>query len=293
MKKTAKAYILAVFCCLFCPPFIYGGDPQFPTQLPVPQLSTEAASQALSRFKSQHLAGDFALKIALKPIGRIPGTPYEGLFMGTQGPTGAMAQLVITPAAASNKAAPSAPALTYRLLIKQGAEPALWVKLNEEPTQALIPSSWLTPLVSGLPYTPFDLLMPFTHWQGTYIKSERTNGRIVHRFRMMPSAPLLEACPALGPVMLGIDGGFYTLIRAELLDTNGRPKRTLKVGSFKKVKDQWMIKTMELTDHTTRAKAELSLQAAALSLTFPTSFWLPSSLESPLPVIPRSAFSAL
>ncbi len=260
-------------------------SPQFPIQLPLPKLGMDEAQETLERFRRQHIQGTFALGIHLGPLGKTSGLSYEGLFLGTWKKEGLCARLALYPIGSPEK--------TYSFLAQQGKKAALWSALQPDPPLPILPKDWLKPLLPKLPYTAYDLLMPFIDWEGRYEKSERLNGRIAHRFRMTPPKDLQEACPNMGYVILDIDSGFFTLLKAELFNQQAELERSLKVGSFKKVDEQWMVKTIELSDHKQKTKAKLSLQKAALDLFLPSSVWEPQALEKPIPRIPDKAFLKL
>lgn len=262
--------------------------PMMPEQVPVKQLNQEEAAEALFCFQNQHPEKDIAFQFSLEPRGsqyRNPG--YDGLMYVSWRPQ-LLARIELWP---EKKSQVEKPAFVF--FIEQGPMPRMWSLSEERGVFPIEPKDWLMPLFPNLPYTAFDFLMPFTHWSAKYISSDRNTGRVVHHYQMIPPQRLIDAGLPLCSVHLVIDGSFYTLTKAELLDEKAKPIRALKVDSFKKVQDQWMVKTIDLSLPESKTKARLFLKAAATELDLPKDLFSAQALEKPLPLVEAKRYQSL
>ncbi len=177
-------------------------------------------------------------------------------------------------------------------LILNGAQPAVYGVgpdggVRREDAQAL------SPLMSGLVFTPYDLQMPFIHWREyKYRETERFRTRPTDYFRMTPDPEFRRVHPEISGVNLGFDRAYNALMRAETLGDNGRAIRELRAESFGKVRGEWTIRSMRLRDERTRAADTLEVTGVA-SGSLPASVFAPEGLAAPLPPVADSAFEAV
>ncbi|MDP0498841.1 MAG: outer membrane lipoprotein-sorting protein [Verrucomicrobiota bacterium JB022] len=149
------------------------------------------------------------------------------------------------------------------------------------------------PLLPGLVYTPFDFQIPFLEWQDyVYEGTHRVAGRPAHYYLMYPPSDDPRYAE-IGAVRIMIDADFYAILRAEVLSPEEKIIRTLRVGSFKKVDDQWVVTRFDLSDERTRTRTRLEFDAAALGRDLPDTLFTPESLEAPYEALPRQAFRSL
>ena len=167
-------------------------------------------------------------------------------------------------------------------LIQSGSQPASWMQdRNQTEPRKLTAAESLTP-ISGTDLTLFDLQMPFLYWDDfVYEGVAKVRSRPAYSFLLYPPADLAAARPDLGAVRVALDTQFHALVQAELLDSKGNPLKSITVLDLKKVGEQWLVKSIDLRNRTTRDKTRFEVTAAALNLNLPDTIFSPESFGVP------------
>lgn len=180
-------------------------------------------------------------------------------------------------------------------LLRGGAEPeaAAWnAGERGQVARVLTVEEQLAP-VQHTDLTVFDMQMPFLRWTDfVYEGVANIRGRPAHAFLMYPPAGF----PADGPaaVRVFLDTQFAAMTQAEWVDAAGKPTKTVTVLDLKKVGEQWLVKSIDLRNHQTRAKTRLTLTAVALGLpAWPASVFDRDEVAVPVPAVPAALIERL
>lgn len=245
-------------------------------------------AQVLATFRTVGIQGAYWLKFELRVMPRTGDErTLDGEMFGTQGPDGPLTRLAVDDP--SNK---DGSHLQLHLL-EGGASPEAWewsqgqrgvIPTKLEYDQLLVP-------VHGTDLTPFDLLMPFLQWKDfIYEGVANVRGRPAHTFLLYPPAPLQMPATMNGPapaaVRVFLDTQFSAMTQAEWVGSDGKALKTVTVLDLKKVDEQWIVKSIDLRNHQTRAKTRLAVLAVALDLALPAETFLPKRLSDPAPAVP-------
>lgn len=222
----------------------------------VTDISPDEALDFLDTFKHQRTQADFILHFNLKHLKRQKaGHTYTGTLWGSWNELGQVIRFRIQ----------LSPDNTLEGIAQSGAHPRMWVlddhhQLKELPEEAL----W-QPIADGLLYRPIDLLLGFIHWPGiTYEGSERVKGRPAHIYFLKPGKNIPD--PSIAGVRLVIDSVYHAPIKADWINTQGNTTYAFKVIDFKKVGDEWLIKTIDFVDTTTGEKTRFQVTDAQTGL---------------------------
>ncbi len=181
------------------------------------------------------------------------------------------------------------------LLLRNGPEPEAWIRRAGEgaETETIDRSRMMEPLTAEIAFSPFDLLMPFVHWEDwVYEGSRRMRGRPAHYFLLYPPEDDARYADISG-VRILVDADFNALLQAEVLDTEGARLKTVRADSFRRVGDQWIVRRIDITDERTRDRSRFEVVAAAMGAELSEDVFTPDNLEH-VPELPRpSAFSQL
>ena len=146
------------------------------------------------------------------------------------------------------------------------------------------------PLAIGIDYSGFDALMPFIHWENvSYVGSGRVIGRVAHLFSCIPPKEMKEINPDIRSVRVAVDDAYNALLRVEIFGRRGVVDRKFSVIGFKKVRDVWIVKTIDLLDTRTREKTRLRIEAAAVDLSLGPEIFGKENLDR-LPEVPEKSF---
>ena len=154
------------------------------------------------------------------------------------------------------------------ILINNPAEPKVF-KLSNGSFVELPPTEWSKPLAEGFLYSPFDLLMPYKFWKPAYEGAGRI-GQAVHFFRL---APYDSAAAGQNSVRLALSREFSSPVQAQILSSDSRPLKTLKLASVKKIDSRWIMREAELRDESSRDKDILHFESANLRDSLPKSIF--------------------
>lgn len=268
-------YVLSALCCL---PLLLDAQPRgrVPPNMQAPdQLDPEKGIEVLERLRSTGPAGDviFRFQLLHQPY-RGDEVRHEGLLAGTWR-SGFPQNRIEIPATAAHEA--------VRLLQWNSPSPQFWraefTRGGDAQPRLLSGEELLEPLLPEVTFSPFELQMPFIYWNDyVYEGSERVKGRPAHFFLLYPPSDD-PAYAHLGAVRAVIDADFNVILRAEILDPEGQALKTIKVQSFKKVDEQWIVKRIDLVDEVTRDRTRFEVTAAAVGLALDASWFEPASLS--------------
>ena len=180
---------------------------------------------------------------------------------------------------------------TEVFLLQNPRVPKLW-KFSKEDNQTLLESEEviLQPIIPGINQTFFDLLMPFVFWDGEYLHSGKVAGRPSHLFNFRSPEWIRKSKPDWDKVVLAIDDAYYAPLRAEIFTKSSRLLRSNTLRSYKKVGEQWIVKSLDCTNQTDRSNTRLEIIGAATQLDLSPRFFGENSFQHPLP-ISDSAFT--
>lgn len=267
-------------------------DAAAPAPRPAPKFLTPNPDQAeggrvLGSFRQVGLAGDYWLRFELRVLPRRgPERKITGHLFGRGGTAGPLTKLTSTDTANTGGSA------TEILLFRSGANAAAWhwnAGQRGETPRALGERDLFDPL-QGTDLTPFDLMMPFLRWPDfVYEGVANVRGRPAHTFLLYPPAPLPapirgELVPAAVRVFL--DTQFSAMTQAEWLDAAGATLKSVTVLDLKKTGDQWIVKSIDLRNHTTRAKTRFAVLAVATGLDLPRWLFEPEHVAQEEPAVP-------
>ena len=247
------------------------------------RLTPAEAPEVLAQFRASRLPADTCLKVTIthKPRRGDDAAPVHGLLWIGWADGGPRVRF---------EARDSQGRQIYAFIAKKNAQASrLWVSQNGQPAQAVTAVGLGTPLAPGLLLTPFDLHLPFTHWEKSdYVSTERVVGRPAHVYlakNPQPGAPT--------QVRFALDRAYGAMLSAISEDTQGKALRTLQVEEFGKAGDQWLFAALSVRDESTRDVDLLQVTHAALNLRLADGFFDPGSLAQPANTPSDEQFKAL
>jgi len=148
---------------------------------------------------------------------------------------------------------------------------------NLHAAQLLTEKETLQPFINGVNHTPFDFMMPFINWSSQYEKSGRVCGRHAHLFSFIfPNDNGYSR--GLKSVRVAIDDGYDVPLRMEYMDGGILPERTFSLQSFKKIGEQWVIKSIDVKDRDAKSTTRFELKGVAQHLDLSQGFFSPKGL---------------
>ena len=290
---SAKAAVLGLFLFVLVVPGLWAqpsGKGVGGRRLPdVKSIDQEKGKVVIEAFRNQRLQGDFVFRFDLEHAPYRGETQhYAGILMGTWNLLGPRNRVDLSFNETSDRS-------EVCLLIQGGWQPEVW-RFDPSQSSAIRVDAdvWLTPLLEGFIYTPFDILMPFIFWQDfEYEGSERVRSRPAHLFRMYPPAAFKAEHPEIQCVRLSLDARYNALLSAEVLDNEEQIVRQFRVVSFEEVNDQYIVKTLDLVDQPTRAKTRIRITQAAVGMQVPAHYFSSESMGTQLPDLSPFNFKQL
>jgi len=253
---------------------------------------TEGA-QVLAGFRNVGIRGAYWLKFELNVIPRKGDERMlNGEMLGMQGADGPLTRLAV------DDPANQGGSHEQRYLLRAGAKAEAWTWNPGEhgvTPHALAAEEWLEP-VQGTDLTLFDLQMPFLRWSDfIYEGVANVRGRPAHAFLLYPPASFQPPAATLAPaaVRVFLDTQFAAMTQAEWIDADGKPLKTVTVLDLKKVGEQWLVKSIDLRNHQTRAKTRFAVTAVALDLPLTVETFVPDALSRAAPAVPAEKVTRL
>jgi hypothetical protein len=227
------------------------------------------AHQLLVQIRQSGIAGQFYLEFDLHQLPRRGDeTVLRGKLWGSHNEQGAITRVALTDSGGRE----------HRLLLQNGEQAAVWRWIDGRVAQLDV-SALFEPLVPGVELSAFDLQMPFLFWPDAKIASiNRILGRPAYAFVFHPPAAFAAQYAAVATVRSYFDTQFNAPTQTELLDHEGRVTKTLALLDLKKIGTQYIPKSFEERNETSRDKTRLVVTAAALNLDLPNAFFAPAAL---------------
>ncbi len=253
---------------------------RLPPNLQTPdQLNPGEGDTVLQQFRSVGPDGDliFEFQFNHQPH-RGESVQYRGRLAGTWA-TGAPRTLIELASEKDDRA--------LHLLQWNGPEPRTWMLQKSEGQLPQIieleRDKLFEPLIADVTFTAFELQMPFIYWTDyAYEGTRRVRGRPAHFFLLYPPEDDVRYSH-LGGVRAVIDADFNVILRAEILDPEGKVLRTIQAHSFKRVDGQWIVRRIDLIDQVTRDRTRFEVTAAAVGLLLEPERFRPDSLGQAFP----------
>ncbi len=273
--STQRLLILALVLGCFAGPFA-GAQPRFrppPNRAHPAQLNEADGRQLLERFRTSGIEAPFCFEFRLRHMPRrAPTVVYEGRMWAHW-----WGQYHKTRIRLSHGGEP-----LLDLLLSNGENPQAWMRdaASESDPVALEGDLLLRPLAPGLTFTPFELLMPFIHWEDwAYEGSHRLRGRPAHYFLMYPPEDDSRYASISG-VRILVDEDFNVLLQAEVLGPSGQVVKTMRADTFRRVADQWIVRRIDITNEDSRDRTRFEVVAAAMEIDLPESVFDPEGMDS-------------
>ncbi len=233
---------------------------------------------ALEQVRRQGVAENYFLEFQLRVMPRRGEERLiSGRLWGGRNETGAVTRVTLF--LPSGSGAPS----ERRLLIQNGRTSAVWRWDTGGGVQMLGTASPFDPIIPNIEITAFDLQMlqmPFIYWDNfTYEGLTRFRGRPAHVLVMRPPSDFAVKYPTLTGVRVYLDTQFNALVQTELLGANNTVLKTLSLVDLKKIGEQWIPKTFDVRDETSRNKTRFDVVAAGLDLDFSRTLFEPAQLS--------------
>ncbi|MGF1449730.1 MAG: outer membrane lipoprotein-sorting protein [Opitutales bacterium] len=256
----------------------------------LPDLTESEARAALTEFRQQRLQGDYAFRFELDHRPRRGQTQrFSGGMWGTWDDFDPLIRVHLIGVGEAPQ--------PDRFLLRSGEQASFWTTRADSTHDAVevTGSALHRPLVPGLTYTPFDLVMPFTHWsEATYLGRDRIANRLAYVFYLRPGPGQADTrAEGVDGVRLSIFADHNVLLRAETVDASGNALKSFKVRSFQQVNGQYIVKRIDLVDERARDKTRFEVSAAALGIRLPDTVFEPGSLKLRLNVPGPEAFERL
>lgn len=238
----------------------------------VETIDQEEGRRIIEEFRHQRLRGDYVFYFDLvhQPR-RSKEVIYRGIMWGTWNEQGPINRVSVWPRGDREA--------KRDLIVQGGEDPKVWI-LRDGKAVEMTKEEQGQPFFPEMVYTPYDVVMPFAYWDiFEYTGSKRmARGRPAHYFVLYAPADVAERMPELAAVELALDASFNAPLTAKMLDTNGKDLRTLDVGGFKEIDDQYIVKEIDLIDERARDKTRFRVTGAAVDLVLPEEIFEPENL---------------
>ncbi|MEO7700015.1 MAG: outer membrane lipoprotein-sorting protein [Opitutus sp.] len=251
--------------------------PKGATAPPLTQLGGSDPAEgraALEQVRQQGIAGNYFLEFQLRVMPRRGAErTIPGRLWGAHNQMGPVARVSLNlPAAKSGTT-------ERRLLIQNGRNSSVWRWDTGGTVQMLGATSPFDPLVPDCDLSAFDLQMPFLFWDDFEYKGlVRFRGRPAHMLIMKPPAAFATKYPKVTGVRVQLDTQYNALVQTEVLGAGNAVLKTLSLVDLKKVGEQWIPKTLDVRDETTRNKTRFDVVAVALDVEFARNVFEPVQL---------------
>ena len=232
-------------------------------------LTPEEAAQRWAEFSATRPAADYCFAFTLEHKPRKgESRVYEGLIWGTAGDIAQANTRISLMDRATNEPAEF-------LILGNSGKPEIY-RFKGGKTQKLESSQWLAPLMDGLIYSPFDILMPFKTWPASYFGPGRV-ARAVHFYDL--KAPENFSGADVSKIRVALSREFNAPFQTEFFDKNGDVSRVLSLGSVKKFDEKWIVKELEMFDKNSRDKDSIKIVSAKFLKEFPAGIFEVESLS--------------
>jgi len=238
------------------------------------KLDPADAKVALDQLRRLGISGNYYFEFDLRIMPRRGEERLvHGRLWGGRNQIGPLTRVSVLPSKGNDKTS------AQRLLIQNGPQPAVWRWDAKNGVEMLGVASLFEPIVPNTEVTAFDLQMPFIYWNDfVYEGVTRFRGRPAYVLLLRPPADFAAKNPSLTGVRVHLDTQFNALVQTELIGPKGAVAKTVSLVDLKKIGEQWIPKTLDLRDESTRNKTRLSITAAALNVEFSRALFEPAQL---------------
>ncbi len=254
------------------------------------RIDSEEGAKRLAAFRSQRLQGDFAFEFQLvnKPASgpkRGRSIRYKGSMWGTWNEMGPLSRFIIYyPTDTVLMDLDGDGLVQVEFITQNGLEPKAWIRREGRSDFLKLSTEAMSkPLIPGIVYTPFDLLMPFIYWSDFEYEGPRLNGlsRVAQQFKMLPSEGSEAQSRGISAVRIGLDDTYDALLRVEVLKGDEAVSR-FSVDSFQKVQNQHIVRQITLVDNESRDATSFRVMGAKVGFELdPAIFNAEFSLDAP------------
>lgn len=227
------------------------------------------AKRILDQFRRSGIAGQYFLEFELRALPRRDEEKiFQGRMWGGRNGQGQITRVELTDGGGAR----------HRFLVQNGERAAVW-NFSAGRIGQLGVAALFAPLIPGVELTAFDLQMPFLYWpDATLTKVARIRNRPAYEFVFRPPAAFAAQHPELTATRAYLDTQFVQLFEMHLIGRDGRLEKTLQLGDLKRVGEQWLPKSFDVRNETTRDKTRFQITGAALNLDFATRIFEPAVL---------------
>jgi len=228
--------------------------------------------RVLAQFRQAGIAGEYYLEFDLRVLPRRGDEQvFHGKLWGGRNGEGAVVRVAVADAAGHER----------RLLIQSGENSAIWRSDSASDTPHAVES--FEPLVPGVELTAFELQMPFLYWPDAVLEGvQRIRSRPAHVFLFRPTPAWAAQHPEISGVRAYLDTQFNAPVQTELLGPRDVVLRTLSLVDLQKIGDQYIVKSIDLRNETTRNKTRFQVTGAAVGLEFSRVVFEPVHLSDAL-----------
>lgn len=255
----------------------------------VPSLSQEEALKLLDNFRSQKIYGDYSFVFELQHMPRqSKGSLFFGMIWGSWNDEGPIMRMELWPV--------TKPQDRTILLGQSGQHPKVWIVDPNAPNgyRQLTAEEIFKPLDENLVYSPFELFFNYLYWNNPeYRGPVVAKGRPAQTYRLQAPQWVKGVEKEYEYVDVFLDAEYGAMIEAYILGENQKLEKSIKVLNFKKVQDQWIIKTIDLVDNVSRDKTRFDIRRAALNLQFDHNYFKPEKLLETFPRIKEDLYTVL
>ena len=226
--------------------------------------------RVLETFRQAGIPGQYYLEFDLRVLPRRGDERVlKGRLWGSRNEQGAITRMAMV----------MSPGVERRLLIQNGEQSKVWSTDTGGATRMTRIVDAFEPLVPGVQLTAFELQMPYLYWpDATLERVVRIRNRPSHTFFFRPPAAWAALHPEISGVRAYLDTQFNVPVQTELIGQAGQVLRTLSLVDLTKVSGQYIPKTVDLRDETTRDKVRFQVTGAALDLALSASVFEPGQL---------------
>lgn len=269
----------AFFICLtLAAPVAFAGPPSTsapPALAQVGKPNPAESARILDQFRHAGWRGYVEFDLHALPR-RGDEVVYRGRLWGGENDQGAVTRIELTDAQGS----------AHRFLLQNGDHAAVW-QMSGGKVVSVDVAALFQPLIPGVEITAFDLQMPYLYWPGAAVESvTRIRGRPAYEFVFHPSSEFALRYPNLASVRAYFDAQFSAPVQVELTDAHEVVKTTSLVD-LKHIGEQWIPKSFDVRNETSRDKTRFEVTAVALNLEFSPVVFTPAGLAEAVQPPPR------
>jgi hypothetical protein len=236
------------------------------------------AARFLDEFRTSGMPGQYYLEFQLHALPRRGEKQvFTGRMWSGRNDRGAIARIEVLDGTGQK----------HRLLVQDGEHPAVW-RVADGQVKLLGAEALFATLIPGVELTAFDLQRPYLYWRDATLQSiNRVLGRPTYAFVFRAPAGFSSGDAGIVAVRAFFDTQFKQPLQSELLDQQGKVRKTLSVVSLKTVDvpggnsgdKQTLPKEVDFRNEITRDKTRLQITAFAFGGAVPAGLFEPSALS--------------